>query len=131
MLVVRTAPVPIQFAIHSSPALGKYTLNNRYCGRYLRYPRYNCTYLRYRIDTVGTTVRYLRHTRSEMYQASQLVERVATTINSGVIDARSNRSAYNCRRGGCIDDKGAKPNYRPPSMHLPATHGRGFNECFY
>ena len=29
MLVVRTAPVPIQFAIHSSPALGKYTLNNR------------------------------------------------------------------------------------------------------
>ncbi len=28
MLVVRTAPVPIQFAIHSSPALGKYTLNN-------------------------------------------------------------------------------------------------------
>mgnify|MGYP004363332541 CR=1 FL=1 len=118
MLVVRTAPVPIQFAIHSSPALGKYTLNNRY----------NCTY---RIDTVGTTVRYLGHTRSEMYQASQLVERVATTINSGVIDARSNRSAYNCRRGGCIDDKGAKPNYRPPSMHLPATHGRGFNECFY
>ena len=62
MLVVRTAPVPIQFA-NSSPALGKYTLNNRYCGRYLRYPRYNCTYLRYRIDTVGTTVRYLRHTR--------------------------------------------------------------------
>ena len=57
MLVVRTAPVPIQFAIHSSPALGNYTLNNRYCGRYLRY---NCTY---RIDTVGTTVRYLRHTR--------------------------------------------------------------------
>ena len=31
MLVVRTAPVPIQFAIHSSPALGKYTLNNRVC----------------------------------------------------------------------------------------------------
>ena len=66
-----------------------------------------------------------------MYQAPQLVERVATTINSGVIDARFNCSAYNCRRGGCIDDKGAKPNYRPPSMHLPATHGRGFNECFY
>ena len=110
MLVVRTAPVPIQFAIHSSPALGKYTLNNR---------------------VVPTVQLYLLHTRSEMYQASQLVERVATTINSGVIDARSNRSAYNCRRGGCIDDKGAKPNYRPPSMHLPATHGRGFNECFY
>ena len=109
---------PHTVCYHSSPALGKYTLNNRY----------NCTY---RIDTVGTTVRYLRHTRSEMYQASQLVERVATTINSGVIDARSNRSAYNCRRGGCIDDKRAKPNYRPPSMHLPATHGRGFNECFY
>ena len=127
MLVVRTAPVPIQFAIHSSPALGKYALNNRTAVP-CRYLRYNCTY---RIDTVGTTVRYLRHTRSEMYQASQLVERVATTINSGVIDARFNCSAYNCRRGGCIDDKGAKPNYRPPSMHLPATHGRGFNECFY
>ena len=105
MLVVRTAPV-LQFAIHSSRHWAS-------------------------IDTVGTTVRYLRHTRSEMYQASQLVERVATTINSGVIDARFNCSAYNCRRGGCIDDKGAKPNYRPPSMHLPATHGRGFNECFY
>ena len=61
MLVVRTAPVPIQFAIHSSPALGKYTLNNSTYGtivptvpastylRYLRYRRYRryhgtCTY---------------------------------------------------------------------------------------
>ena len=26
MLVVRTAPVPVHFAIHTSPALGKYAL---------------------------------------------------------------------------------------------------------
>ena len=36
MLVVRTAPVPIQFAIHSSPALGKYTLIIVQYRRYLR-----------------------------------------------------------------------------------------------
>ena len=36
MLVVRTAPVPIHFAIHSSPALGKYALIIAQQGRYTR-----------------------------------------------------------------------------------------------
>ena len=50
MLVVRTAPVPIQFAIHSSPALGKYTLNNTTVGTV------GSTIVPTVIVTVGTTV---------------------------------------------------------------------------
>ena len=113
MLVVRTAPVPIHFAIHSWANMHLLLCNNNYN----------------RVDTI--LVLYLRYTRSEIYQAPQLVERVATASNFGAIDARFNCSAYNCRRGGCIDDKGAKPHFQPPSMHFPATHGHGFNEYFY